>query len=261
MDTPYGKGLFEQLIAEAENAHFSGWDFSYLKDRMVEENPHWDYRQIVIDHISRATSLLDMGTGGGEFLSALPALPDITHATEGWLPNLEIARQRLEPIGVQVHSFDNDNHLPFASNLFDLIINRHDSFDPQEVHRILKPGAVFITQQVGAQDHVPLNRLLAPDIKSPYENWSLAAAVHQLTTAGFDIRFQREEFPPSNFLDIGAVVYYLKVIEWQIPGFNTKDYQKKLLDLHHHIQNEGALKSFSHRFIVIAVKPEINSGH
>jgi hypothetical protein len=108
---------------------------------------------------------------------------------------------------------------------------------------------------------MPLNQFLASDIKSPYENWSLATAADQLTTAGFDIRFRREEFPPSNFLDIGAVVYYLKVIEWQIPGFNTKDYQEKLLDLHHYIQSKGALKSYSHRFIVIAGKPEIKSGH
>ena len=256
MNEPSENSVFEDLIAEAEKAHFSGWDFSYLKDRLVEENPEWDYREIVIDHISRAVSLLDMGTGGGEFLSALPVLPETAFATEGWLPNLEIARQRLERIGVQVHSFDDDKQLPFNSNFFDLVINRHDFFDPQELNRILKPGGIFITQQVGGQDQQPLNQFLAPHIKSLYENWSLSYAVQQLIAAGFDIRFQKEEFPHSKFLDIGAVVYYLKVIEWQIPGFNTKDYHKSLLDLHHHIQSEGTLKSYCHRFIVVAEKPE-----
>ena len=258
MNEPSGNPIFENLITEAETAHFSGWDFSYLKGRLVEEGPAWDYREIVIDHISRATTLLDMGTGGGEFLFGLPALPETTHATEGWLPNLEIARQRLEPIGVQVHSFNNDKNLPFADNFFDLIINRHDSFDSQELNRILNPGGIFITQQVGGQDQQPLNQFLAPLIKPLYESWFLSSAVQQLKTAGFDISFQKEDFPPSNFLDIGAVVYYLKVIEWQIPGFNSKDYHERLLELHHHIQKEGAFKSYSHRFIVIAEKPQLD---
>lgn len=258
MNEPSGNPVFENLITEAEKAHFSGWDFSYLKGRLVEEDPEWDYREIVIGHIPRATSLLDMGTGGGEFLSSLPALPETTHATEGWLPNLKIARQRLEPIGVQVHSFNNDKNLPFADNFFDLIINRHDSFDPQEVHRILRPGGIFISQQVGGQDQQPLNQFLASHVKPLYENWSLSSAVQQLTTAGFDISFQKEDFPSSSFLDIGVVVYYLKVIEWQIPGFNTRDYHKRLLDLHRHIQNVGAFKSYSHRFVVIAEKPKLD---
>src|SRR5665648_1170812 len=105
MDEPSRNTRIENLIAEAEKAHFSGWNISYLKDRLIEEDPEWDYREIVIDHISREGVLLDMGTGGGEFLSGLPALPDVSYATEGWLPNLEIARRRLEPIGVQVQSF------------------------------------------------------------------------------------------------------------------------------------------------------------
>ena len=197
-----------------------------------------------------------MGTGGGEFLSALPALPETTRATEGWLPNLEIARHRLEPIGVQVHFFDDDRHLPFDSNFFDLVINRHDSFDPHELNRILKPGGIFITQQVGGQDQQPLNQFLAPHIKPLYQDWSLSVAVNQLNAAGFDIRFQKEEFPLSRFQDIGAVVYYLKVIEWQIPGFNIRDYHKNLLDLHHHIQSTGAFLSYNHRFIVVAEKPK-----
>jgi SAM-dependent methyltransferase len=252
-----GDPIFEKLVDEAEKAHFSGWDFSFLKNRLVEKSPQWDYREIVIDYISRATAMLDMGTGGGEFLSALPALPEICQATEGWQPNLKIARQRLEPIGVQVHYFDNDKNLPFADNIFDLIINRHDSFDPEELIRILKPGGIFITQQVGAKDHQPLSHFLAPGSVSPYENWYLETAVDLLTSAAFEISFQKEEFPCSTFLDIGAVVYYLKVIEWQIPGFNTRDYHKQLLELHHHIRHQGEFKSFSHRFIVIAKKPEI----
>ncbi len=34
---------FEALIAEAEKAGFSGWDFSYLEGRYKESAPSWDY--------------------------------------------------------------------------------------------------------------------------------------------------------------------------------------------------------------------------
>ena len=54
-------------ILEAEQAHFSGWDFSFLKDRLVSETPPWDYRRIITGAMTDANSLLDMGTGGGEF--------------------------------------------------------------------------------------------------------------------------------------------------------------------------------------------------
>jgi hypothetical protein len=30
---------------------------------------------------------------------------------------------------------------------------------------------------------------------------------------------QKEEFPVSRFFDIGAIVYYLMAIPWQIPDF------------------------------------------
>ena len=59
---------FERLTAEALAQDFSGWDFSWLQGRWYEEDPPWSYEGIVTAKIERAASLLDMGTGGGEFL-------------------------------------------------------------------------------------------------------------------------------------------------------------------------------------------------
>jgi ubiquinone/menaquinone biosynthesis C-methylase UbiE len=42
-----------------------------------------------------------------------------------------------------------DNKLPFGDNYFNVIINRHESFNLTEVNRTLKRGGYFITQQVG----------------------------------------------------------------------------------------------------------------
>ena len=94
--------LLERLHAE-ETEPFEGWDFSHLQGRMHEDQLSWDYTSIVREALPGAASLLDMGTGGGEFLSSLEPLPPNTHATEGYAPNVPVARARLEPLGIQVH--------------------------------------------------------------------------------------------------------------------------------------------------------------
>ena len=255
MDLKENPNDFDRLVNEAAHAHFSGWDFSFLNQRLVEGDPCWNYRNIVIDNLWQATAVLDLGTGGGEFLSNLPNLPVQTCATEGWPPNLEIARQRLEPSGIKVVDCSNDDHLPFENETFDLIISRHESFSASEIYRILKPAGRFITQQVGGKDNDSLNLFLAPQIKYPFSHWNLEFALEQLSSAGFKIVDQQEDYPVYKFMDIGAVVYYLKVIEWQIPGFNLHDYRDKLLELHHYIKNYGCFESRSHRFLIVAIKP------
>ena len=56
---------FDELIAEALQAEFSGWDFSWLDERWIESPLPWDYGQRVRDRLVGVTWLLDMGTGGG----------------------------------------------------------------------------------------------------------------------------------------------------------------------------------------------------
>ena len=149
---------FKQLKEEAEKAIFEGWDFSYLKDRYLEKKTSWNYEKYIESYIKKCLSLLDMGTGGGEFLRSLKLiLPDNTVATEGYKPNIEIARKNLSDLNIEVIEKNDDANLPFKDNSFDLIINRHESYFPKEIRRILKPNGCFITQQVGEQNNIELN--------------------------------------------------------------------------------------------------------
>ncbi|MCP5098391.1 MAG: class I SAM-dependent methyltransferase, partial [Chloroflexi bacterium] len=143
---------FEQLIQDALVQDFSGWDFSWLNGRWHESPPSWNYRQLVEDKARHVESLLDMGTGGGEFLASLQNRPPHTAATESYPPNVIVSRQRLEPLGIKVFAFKEGHPLPMLPNSFQLIINRHESYDPSEIHTILQPDGTFLTQQVG-----PLN--------------------------------------------------------------------------------------------------------
>jgi 2-polyprenyl-3-methyl-5-hydroxy-6-metoxy-1,4-benzoquinol methylase len=97
------KKKFEKYISD-ENEAFLGWDFNYLtrNGRMKGFPLRWNYYNEIRDYCSNATSLLDMGTGGGEFLSSLPFLPKDTCATEGYEPNIKEAKKRLKPLGIDV---------------------------------------------------------------------------------------------------------------------------------------------------------------
>jgi SAM-dependent methyltransferase len=243
---------FDEFLADAERFDLEGWDFSALSDRWVESPPPWDYRESVLDRLDGAQSLLDMGTGGGEFLSTLP-LPDPTVATEGYPPNVPVAHARLAPLGVDVVPVDpRTDALPFRDGVFDLVIDRHESFDPREVARVLAPAGTFLTQQVGSQDMVGLNDAL--DAPAPeYADWSLESAVEGLEDADLCVVRWEEAFPETRFADVGAVVSYLRAIPWQVPDFDAHQYRTELRRLQERIEREGPFSVSSHRFLLEAV--------
>jgi SAM-dependent methyltransferase len=70
--------------------------------------------------------------------------------------------------------------LPLADATFDLVINRHESFDAREVQRVLRPGGTFITQQVGAQDLIELNEALQDKTRMAFPEWKLSSVRRQL---------------------------------------------------------------------------------
>jgi SAM-dependent methyltransferase len=244
------------LISEADTP-FEGWNFSYItaNGRMMDGPLTWSYASKLLMSLRRAQSLLDMGTGGGEFLSSLQPLPAHTCATEGYAPNIPIARQRLEPQGVKVYAFEKEGDpLPFADNEFDLVINRHEYYDPGEVLRVLKPEGRFITQQVGGTHGTNLRTILGGQEEYPYTHWTLARAVDELEQAGWSIVEQKEDFPIIRFFDVGAIVYYLKAIPWEVPNFSVEQYFERLQVLHTMIQANGFFDMRTHYFLIVAEK-------
>src|SRR5690606_12581277 len=140
-------------------------------------------------------------------------------------PNFPIARERLAPLGIEVHTVEDDASLPFPDNSFDLVINRHESYAVSEVERILKPGGHFITQQVGGDNDNELNRLLGAPANDEYAHWNLAYAVNEFTGSDLEVIWRAESEVPTRFYDIGAVVYYLQAVPWQIPDFSVDAYR------------------------------------
>jgi SAM-dependent methyltransferase len=238
---------FTHFIAATEAYTMEGWDWSALKGRYVETPPPWDFQAEVKALLPAASTLLDMGTGGGEFLSGLAPLSPETWATEAYPPNVPIAVARLEPLGVRVVAVEDDARLPLPDAHFDLVINCHESFDAAEMRRILRPGSIFLTQQVGGRDNIELNEALQDAVNLSYGDWNLATAAAQLRHAGLEVVDEREAISPGFFADIGAVVMYLRIAPWQIDGFDVAADRDRLLALHRRMQSTSI-----HRFLVAA---------
>ena len=256
---------FEEWVEEAQTATFSGWDFSWLDERWWEEPPPWEYRDRVAVALKGTRSLLDMGTGGGEFLASLgPLLPATTYATEAYAPNAIIARYTLDPWSVTVLEIREDEcyphppqdvayRIPIDDHAVDLVINRHESFDAREVVRVLKPGGRFITQQVGSLNFAALNERFGAPLS--FEDWTLSTARREVEDAGLEVAAAEESLAPAGFRDVGAVIYYLEAVPWQVPGFTLDGFREVLRAIHEEMAEGQPFAMKSHRFLMEAVKP------
>jgi SAM-dependent methyltransferase len=227
------------LIAEAVAAPIQGWDFSWMRDRVTIEPLPWHYATSATAALPGAERALDMGTGGGEFLSYLPPAK-LTVATEAWPPNVPVAARKLRPLGIPVvasegardnwsqdGSESDDGRLPFRDGTFDLVMNRHEAFVAGEVARVLVSGGQFVTQQAGAapdQFHVLLG--LTPPAG---QGLDLDRLIGQGRRAGLTVEEARTGVEVMRFADIGAVVFYLRMVPWTVPTFDV-DRQKGALE-------------------------------
>ncbi|MBE0697532.1 MAG: SAM-dependent methyltransferase, partial [Anaerolineaceae bacterium] len=184
---------FDQLIELALVQELTGWDFSWLNERIFEEPLPWNYEVIARSRLANVEAVLDVDTGGGEFYSRLGPFPMVAWATEGYPPNVSVARSRLEPLGIQVADVSEiPGLLPFVDNTFDLVLNRHGGLYTTELERVMHPGGRFLTQQVGSKNCLDLNRALQDEVDYEYSYCTLDYTVAQLEQAELQIVQARE---------------------------------------------------------------------
>ena len=241
---------------EEERQPFTGWDFSYLDGRMTEGREHWSYLDRAAELMRRSSSVVDIDTGGGEKLQNLQEhWPSRVVATENYPPNFKLATEQLSGLGVQVvkAAVSDSNPMPFADGEFDLILNRHAAFNPGEVARILSVGGTFLTQRVHGMWTWDL--LAAFDFVPQFPDATPRKYVPRLEASGLAIQTVEEWEGRLVFTDVGAVVYYLKAIPWEVPGFTVETHLRYLLALQERLEAGGELGFYAAKYLIEASKP------
>ena len=241
---------------EESIAQIKGWDFSHINDRYEEEKSlPWDYEAIIHELLRDDMKLMDYDTGGGEFLLSLHHPYENTAATEGYPPNVQLCRERLLPLGIDLRECADASHVPFGDNSFDIMINRHGDFDPAEIRRMLKPGGYFVTQQVGSTNDRDLVEAVLPGVENPFPHNNLKEQREAFEKAGFEIVKADEALNPIRFFDVGAFVWFARIIQWEFPGFSVEKCFDRLLQLQSAMEKDGSFTGTTHRFLIVARRP------
>ncbi|WP_228973085.1 methyltransferase domain-containing protein [Streptomyces sp. DH12] len=252
---------YEELVGEAESAPVEGWDFSWLRGRATEERPSWGYQRQMARRLAGASAALDVQTGGGEVpAGALPgepgARPPVMVATESWPPDVAGATRLLHPRGVVVVADPVEPPLPFADGAFDLVTSRHPATVRwSEIARVLRPGGTYSAQHVGPASVWELVEFFLgarPEARRERHPDDEAAGARAAGLEVVDVRCERLRV---EFLDVGAVVCFLRKVIRTVPGFTVARYGDRLRELHERIRADGPFVAHSSRTLIEARRP------
>lgn len=249
------EALLKHWLDEEKVAHIHGWDFSHINDRYDEESDlPWDYYQIIKQYLKADMKVLDIDTGGGEFLLSLKHPYENLSATEAYLPNVKLCKEQLIPLGINFKE-GNGNQLPFDDNCFDMVINRHGDLNAKEISRVLKPGGLCISEQVGADnDRELIELLLSKPLDDVFTKQYLDKTEQEFSNAGFTVIEGQEAYRPICFYDVGALVWYARIIEWEFPNFSVNNNLEQLFKAQEVLERDGVVQGTIHRYMIVVQK-------
>ena len=115
-------------------------------------------------------------------------------------------------------------------------------------------SGIFITEQVGAENDRELVELLLAKTRLPFPEQYLDIVQTKFRDAGFDILDAQECFRPIKFFDIGALVWFAHIIEWEFPDFSVDHCKNSLLHAQQILEQNGCVEGRIHRFLLVARK-------
>jgi len=74
-------------------------------------------------------------------------------------------------------------------------------------------------------------------------------------TAGLRVDALRTERLRATFSDVGAVVFFLRLVIWTVPDFSVDKYRDQLTAMHREITTNGPFVAHATRFLIEATKP------
>ncbi len=206
----------ETLVRLADSVgERQGWSFARV--RAARDPVPWHYGEIVRRYLTPAASVLDIGTGGGEkFLSLAPYFR-LGVGVDADPRMVEVARRALTPTLAEKVAFEQmpADALNLPDDSFDIVLNRHAPISPEEVMRVLRPGGVFVTQQVGPRSAHNVIAVFGCTSGGQYRaqpDQALDRVAGVFEAAGCAVIARAEYDVPYWFSDIASFVFWLKAV-------------------------------------------------
>lgn len=97
--------------------------------------------------------------------------------------------------------------------------------------------------------------LLLNDVPElPFPNQYLSIIQRIFEEAGFAVLKAQEAFRPIKFFDVGALVWFAHIIEWEFPGFCVKSCLENLYKAQHILERDSVIEGSIHRFVLVVKK-------
>lgn len=248
-----------QKLADS-NSERSGWDFSPM--RLREECPAWEWQDVVRQHLQPHHAVLDLGTGGGEvFLSFADAFA-VGLGMDANSDRLRVAVANRRRVGatnvafVRMHA----EQLGLADSSQDGVLASFAAYNPAEVARVLRPGGVFITCQMGDRDTQNIFDAFGWGSYGAYwrRRYQMAGATYtatadtarQFESLGCSVIRYDEYDTRQWFLDVESLVFYLQFSPLPLP-FDAATYAGPVSKLLATSTSERGIESNAHRELLV----------
>ena len=247
----------------ARTPDLTGWDFSSLQTE--EEPPPWRFSEVVSRYLDSTQLVMDLGTGGGEAFLGLANTFGRGYGIDASAGRLRAAVAHARDAGASNVSFlqAHGGSLPFSDAGFNVVLARYADYSPEEVTRILRPGGVFLTQQMGDNDTANIFEAFAWGTYGAYwrARFQSEGRVYvpttetaiQFASLGCEIITLDEYDLPLYFKDVESLVFYLKASPLPEDIDPEKHWQpvSRLVDLH---ATDLGIRTNQHRELLVVRK-------
>jgi ubiquinone/menaquinone biosynthesis C-methylase UbiE len=238
-------------LAAQRAGNLTGWDFSSVRDWRA--TTPWDYEHVVAAYAETRMQALDVGTGGGEVIARLGKVLGRVVAVDHKLPMAMTAQARLSGSADVVVA--DGRALPFVDATFDIVLDRHAPVFMPEFARVLRPGGLFITQQVGGRNMQSI--FDAFGWGSNAKQWGQAqtfGAIKSAARASGLKTLRAEEYEVEYALaDIESLVFILTYVPFPEP-FDPVCHVAGVNRLLAESADEQGIKTTEHRVLLVARK-------
>lgn len=76
----------------------------------------------------------------------------------------------------------------------------------------------------------------------------------EFSNAGFTVIDGQEAYRPICFYDVGALVWYARIIEWEFPGFSVNNNLEQLFKAQEILERDGVVQGTIHRYMIVVQK-------